>query len=102
MLGIGMPELIVIAIVALVVVGPKRLPDLAKSLGKGFGELKKATDGVTENIKESLQAEDLKKDINGLKDSLLYGKGEEKQPPAASPEGDRPSPDDTPESPSHE
>ena len=39
MFGIGMQELIIIAIIALLVVGPKKLPDLAKTLGKTFGEL---------------------------------------------------------------
>jgi len=43
MFGIGMPELILIAVVALIVLGPKKLPDLAKSLGRALREFKKAT-----------------------------------------------------------
>lgn len=41
MFGIGTSELIVIAVVALLVVGPKKLPELAKSLGRGFAEMKR-------------------------------------------------------------
>jgi len=43
MFGIGMTELMLIAAVALVVIGPKKLPDLARSLGRGFAEFKRAT-----------------------------------------------------------
>lgn len=74
MFGIGLPELIVIAVIALIVVGPKKLPDLAKSLGKGLSEFRRAADDVTENIKETLKPDDVKKEVNDLKDSLLYGK----------------------------
>ena len=41
MFGIGMPEMILILAVALIVIGPKKLPDLAKSLGRALGEFKK-------------------------------------------------------------
>lgn len=41
--SIGMTELIVILVVALVVIGPKRLPELARSLGKALGDFKRAT-----------------------------------------------------------
>jgi Tat protein translocase TatB subunit len=74
MFGIGLPELLVIAVVALLVVGPDKLPGLAKSLGKGLQEFRRATDDVTESIKETLKPEDIKKDVNDFKDSLLYGK----------------------------
>jgi Tat protein translocase TatB subunit len=86
MFGIGMPELLVIAVIALLVVGPKKLPDIAKALGKGLSEFRKVTESATDTIKETLKTDELKKDMDGLKDSLLYGKGEEKEapvPPAA-------------------
>jgi Tat protein translocase TatB subunit len=54
MFGIGLPELILIMAVALIVVGPEKLPDLAKALGKGIVELKKAAS----SLKESFEDED--------------------------------------------
>jgi Tat protein translocase TatB subunit len=54
MFGIGLPELILIMAVALIVVGPQKLPELAKALGKGIVELKKAA----ASLKESFEEED--------------------------------------------
>ena len=60
MLGsIGMPELVLIFIVALIVFGPKKLPEIGKSLGKGLAEFKKASD----DFKQSIQ-----KEVDGLKE----------------------------------
>jgi Tat protein translocase TatB subunit len=73
MFGIGMQEIIIIAIIALLVVGPKKLPDLAKTLGKTFGELRKAADGITDELKQTLQNDEKQKD-NDLRDSLLLKK----------------------------
>jgi len=55
MFDIGMPELIVIFIVALLVIGPKKLPELARTLGKGMGELKKALQDVKESVEEEFE-----------------------------------------------
>ncbi len=52
MFGIGLPELILIMAVALIVVGPEKLPELAKALGKGIVELKKAASSLQETLKD--------------------------------------------------
>jgi Tat protein translocase TatB subunit len=83
MFGIGMPEIILIALIALIVVGPKNLPGLAKSLGKGLSEFRRAADDVTDNLRETIRADDLKKDVDDFKNSLLYG--EKKQPDQEAP-----------------
>jgi TatA/E family protein of Tat protein translocase len=51
------PDLLVILVIALIVFGPKKLPELAKTLGKAMGELKK----TTEDIKESIGMKDLER-----------------------------------------
>ena len=56
MLGIGMQEIIIILIVALIIIGPKKLPDLARALGRAMGEFRRAADDLKENL-----------DINGMK-----------------------------------
>jgi len=62
MFGIGMPEMILILIVALIVIGPQRLPDLAKALGRGVAEFRKAT----REFKESLDIEEVEDAYNVL------------------------------------
>lgn len=50
MFGLSMTEIILIAIIALVVVGPKKLPDIAKSIGKGYGEFKRTFNDLKESV----------------------------------------------------
>jgi len=54
MFGIGPQELIVILVIALLVLGPKRLPEIARSLGKGFAEFKRASNELRSHIDVSL------------------------------------------------
>jgi len=50
MFGIGAPELLVIFVVALIVLGPKRLPEVAKALGKAVAEFRRATGDLSEEL----------------------------------------------------
>ena len=51
MFGIGMPELIIILIVVLIIFGPKRLPEMGKSLGRAIKEFRKTSQELKEEIK---------------------------------------------------
>ena len=66
MFGIGMPELILILAVALIVIGPKKLPDLAKSLGKAMGEFKKATSDLKESMQIDTELKEVKTAFNDI------------------------------------
>lgn len=61
MFGIGMPEMLLILAIALIVIGPKKLPDLAKSLGRALGEFKKATGDLKESLEIDTDLKDVKK-----------------------------------------
>ena len=50
MFGMGMPEILLILAIALIVIGPKKLPDLAKALGRALGEFKRATNELKASI----------------------------------------------------
>jgi sec-independent protein translocase protein TatB len=70
MFGIGMPELILILAVALIVLGPKKLPDLAKSLGRALREFKKATSELKESITVDNELTDVKKTFDEMNDDI--------------------------------
>ena len=53
MFGIGTQELIIILVIALLILGPKQLPELAKTIGKGLTELRRAMDGVKDTVNPS-------------------------------------------------
>lgn len=63
MFGIGMPELLLILAVALIVIGPKKLPDLARTLGKAMGEFKRATNDLKQTIEQESGLDDVRKTI---------------------------------------
>jgi Tat protein translocase TatB subunit len=55
MFGIGMTELLVIFVIGLLVLGPKRLPELARSLGKGLAEFRRASNDVRRELMDATE-----------------------------------------------
>jgi TatA/E family protein of Tat protein translocase len=64
--SIGLPELIIIFIVALLVFGPKKLPEVSKSVGKAIRDFKKSTEEIKGKIEDEIKAEEFR----SLKDEL--------------------------------
>ena len=56
--SIGMPELIVIFVIALIIFGPRKLPELGRTLGKSIQEFKKASNELRSTIEEEIRLED--------------------------------------------
>ena len=63
MFNMGFQELLVIMGIALIVVGPSKLPDLAKALGRGIGEFRRATSEIKETIEQDETVRELKKEF---------------------------------------
>lgn len=63
MLGIGIPELMVILVVALVVLGPQRLPEVARMLGRAYGQLRRASEEFQHTIRQDLAALERQEDV---------------------------------------
>ncbi len=57
MFGLGFGEIVIILVLALILLGPQRLPDVAKQLGKGLREFKKATDDLKDQFESELYSE---------------------------------------------
>ena len=66
MFGIGMQELILIFVLALILVGPKQLPDLARALGKGYAEFRRAFDDMKQSVEREIRADDLRRSLRDL------------------------------------
>lgn len=70
--NIGFPELLIILAIALLIFGPKKLPEVGRSIGKALREFRKTSDEIKEKIEEEIQVdefrdikEEFKKDIEG-------------------------------------
>ncbi len=70
MFCIGMPEMILILAIALIVIGPKKLPDLAKSLGRAMREFKKATNEFKETMHIDSELAEVKKAFDDISDDV--------------------------------
>jgi TatA/E family protein of Tat protein translocase len=58
--SIGMPELIIIFVIALIIFGPRKLPELGKSLGRSLNEFKKASNDLQNTLEQEIKLEEQK------------------------------------------
>lgn len=64
MFGIGLPELLLILVLGLLVLGPQRLPEVARTVGRLYGQLRRASEEFQRTIRLDLEALDRQEDIN--------------------------------------
>lgn len=70
MFGIGLPEMLIVLAVALIFIGPKKLPDLAKSLGRAMGEFKRATSDLKQSIESETGMDDVRQSFDEVKEDI--------------------------------
>ncbi len=112
MFGLGMPEILLILAIALIVIGPKKLPELAKTLGRAMGEFKRSAQDfkrsidiettVKDSVKDIItpEAEDLKdviKDVNKKDDQATEEPEPYQRTTAKDSDSDKPEPGNTSE-----
>ncbi len=66
--SIGMPELIIILVIALIIFGPRKLPELGKSLGRSLNEFKKASTDLQNTLEQEIKIEEQKEQVKKNKD----------------------------------
>lgn len=66
MFGIGMQEVFLICAIALIVVGPKKLPELARALGKGYAEFRRAFDEMKRTVEVDLRTDEIRRSFMDL------------------------------------
>lgn len=90
--SIGMPELIIILVIALIIFGPRKLPELGRSLGRSIGEFKKASNELRSTLEEEIRLEDQRDQraaIRAEQDSAVAAAA---TPPSATPPPVTPAP----------
>jgi sec-independent protein translocase protein TatA len=86
--SIGMPELIIIFVIALIIFGPRKLPELGRSLGKSLAEFKKASNELKSTLEEEIRLEEQRtsfeasKAANATQATATATAPEEPTPPA--------------------
>jgi len=65
--SIGMPELVIIFVIALIIFGPRKLPELGKSLGKSLAEFKRASNELKSTLEEEIRIEEQQRTVEAVK-----------------------------------
>ncbi|MFV2073233.1 MAG: twin-arginine translocase TatA/TatE family subunit [Thermoanaerobaculales bacterium] len=70
---LGMPEIILIFVVALLLFGPRKMPQIGRSIGRALGEFRRASNEFKRTIEDEVAADeirDVEKDLRGIKDTI--------------------------------
>ncbi|MGV8073969.1 MAG: Sec-independent protein translocase protein TatB [Syntrophobacteraceae bacterium] len=84
MFDIGFPELLMIFLIALIVIGPSKLPDMARALGRGYAEFKRAMDELRQTFDQDDTVREIKSQFHSAQDEVFYGAKTSTQPPNTS------------------
>jgi sec-independent protein translocase protein TatA len=90
--SIGMPELIIILVIALIIFGPRKLPELGRSLGKSIGEFKKASNELRSTLEEEIRFEEQRDSRAALRAEQDTAIAAAATPPSATPPPVTPAP----------
>ena len=80
--SIGMPELIIIFVIALIIFGPRKLPELGRSLGKSLSEFKRASNELKSTLEEEIRLDDQRANLESSKAAAAAAAA---QPPSVVP-----------------
>jgi len=76
--NIGFPELLLLLVIALLVFGPKKLPEVGRSIGKALREFRRTSDEIKEKIEEEIQADEFREIQDELKKDIYENDEKEK------------------------
>ena len=83
--SIGMPELIIILVIALIIFGPRKLPELGRSLGKSLAEFKRASNELRSTLEEEIRIEEQRDQRKATRDEQDSAIAAASTPPSATP-----------------
>jgi sec-independent protein translocase protein TatA len=90
--SIGMPELIIIFVIALIIFGPRKLPELGRSLGKSLAEFKRASNELKSTLEEEIRLEEQRSTLEESKAKAAAATAAATTPVAAAPHAEEPVP----------